>query len=431
MKKILLLLFCHLYGMTFAQYEVSAEKILSSKNTAALTPFMYKLSNGNYVATSGSYCFMLDSTSLDTLWTRELSGYNQQFCEISSGRYLITPKNADGLTHFTVVDDDGQVLKDEVLPMEFVMSILTKDNYIYIGGSLNVNTRLKPQKSIYKLTMDLDTVWTSYSADDIKNGVHEMFLDSKGDLVALTKDNQLLKLDTATGGIKMSKKMNKNIAGHIYYKYKNKKIKQISNTYVAEGDWNTGIYLLDDTFNILDSLRKFPAPNVSSGEIVKDTIYFLGSYLSNDQDILYWRIYKYNSNLMLLDSISFVVDKEIGSFGIKSSVIKEKDGNFVISTAYGATNLFKVMRVSKSILSSTLDSQADVSEALYPNPTDGVFIIKGMPSGQPLEIYNALGAHICSKNISDQGLIDTNDLGNGLYLVRYEQKTFKLLKQSK
>ena len=57
--------------------------------------------------------------------------------------------------------------------------------------------------------------------------------------------------------------------------------------------------------------------------------------------------------------------------------------------------------------------------SLYPNPTNGIFTIKGEEDIDKIEVYNAQGQLVISQTVSDDFVeIDLSNAVNGLYLVR-------------
>lgn len=55
---------------------------------------------------------------------------------------------------------------------------------------------------------------------------------------------------------------------------------------------------------------------------------------------------------------------------------------------------------------------------LYPNPTNGIFIVKGEGLNK-IEVYNTTGQHVITRTVSDDfAEIDLSNAANGLYLVR-------------
>ena len=68
---------------------------------------------------------------------------------------------------------------------------------------------------------------------------------------------------------------------------------------------------------------------------------------------------------------------------------------------------------------------------VYPNPSNGVFTIQGLPVGTNIEIYNAIGEVILKlESNTTRTKIDLQDKANGVYFVKTNNLvTLKLVKQ--
>ena len=64
---------------------------------------------------------------------------------------------------------------------------------------------------------------------------------------------------------------------------------------------------------------------------------------------------------------------------------------------------------------------------IYPNPIDNQMII-AKNGDIKVEVYNALGQHIISAEANDKIIINTSDWEKGVYLVKVNDKTIKILK---
>ena len=76
------------------------------------------------------------------------------------------------------------------------------------------------------------------------------------------------------------------------------------------------------------------------------------------------------------------------------------------------------------IVNDLNDVFADENEiSLFPNPTEGVFVIQGLLDNYKIEILNSQGYLLKKLNSKyDQILIDIGDLPSGLFFVRIENK---------
>jgi hypothetical protein len=60
----------------------------------------------------------------------------------------------------------------------------------------------------------------------------------------------------------------------------------------------------------------------------------------------------------------------------------------------------------------------EAQPSLYPNPTNGIFYVKGSPAGASMEVFNAMGERVAFRKIDAMTEVNLAGYDNGLYLVR-------------
>ena len=70
----------------------------------------------------------------------------------------------------------------------------------------------------------------------------------------------------------------------------------------------------------------------------------------------------------------------------------------------------------------------NASVSLSPNPTHDAFILHNLNGKQSVNIYALDGRLVKSAEVSEKQLIDISDLPIGLYLVKTESQTLKMIK---
>ncbi len=70
----------------------------------------------------------------------------------------------------------------------------------------------------------------------------------------------------------------------------------------------------------------------------------------------------------------------------------------------------------------------NASVSLSPNPTHDAFILHNLKGKQSVNIYALDGRLVKSAEVSENQLIDISDLPIGLYLVKTESQTLKMIK---
>ncbi|MBU2939638.1 T9SS type A sorting domain-containing protein [Lacinutrix sp. C3R15] len=85
--------------------------------------------------------------------------------------------------------------------------------------------------------------------------------------------------------------------------------------------------------------------------------------------------------------------------------------------------------VQSSTLSiNTFDLQSKIK--LYPNPSINYLQVSGLTKTEYYRLFNVLGAEVNNGRVSNNGKIDTSNLTNGLYFLKFENgNTFKFIKE--
>ncbi len=114
-------------------------------------------------------------------------------------------------------------------------------------------------------------------------------------------------------------------------------------------------------------------------------------------------------------------------------------GWIVIGDESSATTAkrFHAKGVNAPKLSITYESSLSVDDFnsgnninLYPNPSTNFIQIKGLSEIENYEVYNILGAKVLSGEISDDEIINIQNITSGLYFLKFDAgKTIKFIKQ--
>lgn len=78
---------------------------------------------------------------------------------------------------------------------------------------------------------------------------------------------------------------------------------------------------------------------------------------------------------------------------------------------------------------STNEFELGKDLTVYPNPSSEFIKISNLKSTKSYRIYNVLGNEIKNGIISNNEQIDIRDLTNGLYFLKFDNRTIKLLKE--
>jgi hypothetical protein len=95
-----------------------------------------------------------------------------------------------------------------------------------------------------------------------------------------------------------------------------------------------------------------------------------------------------------------------------------KDGNWIVFTSnWGSTSRKDVFILKNPpVITSVQNNDPENRIQLFPNPSNGKFILKGGSVGEEIEIYNLLGEKIFVSELNaDQTIIDLNEQPNGIY----------------
>lgn len=77
---------------------------------------------------------------------------------------------------------------------------------------------------------------------------------------------------------------------------------------------------------------------------------------------------------------------------------------------------------------NTLSEPVTTAVSIYPNPTKGKIMLKGLPHLQEVEIYSLQGTPV-GKFTVDNGELIVESLAPGLYIIELEGMTFRLIKE--
>ena len=91
---------------------------------------------------------------------------------------------------------------------------------------------------------------------------------------------------------------------------------------------------------------------------------------------------------------------------------------------------FNLADIRKITCAETEGVSEVASDAIYlsPNPTHDAFMLHNLNSKQSVSIYALDGRLVKSAEVSEKQLIDISDLPIGLYLVKTESQTLKMIK---
>ncbi len=100
----------------------------------------------------------------------------------------------------------------------------------------------------------------------------------------------------------------------------------------------------------------------------------------------------------------------------------------------GTTTSFAMTDVKKMTLAYNEPGLQDIeelsaNEGLYPNPvSDMLYFNFNVGADVTMQIYSATGQLVKEANLSSDGAVDVSDLGEGLYIVKIDGKTYKFSK---
>jgi len=102
----------------------------------------------------------------------------------------------------------------------------------------------------------------------------------------------------------------------------------------------------------------------------------------------------------------------------------------VISIAPTKSDRYNLAEIRKVTCSETegMIEETDASVFLSPNPVHDAFMIHNLGDRQPVSIYDLDGRLLKSLEATSDQPIDISDLPVGLYLVKTESRTLKIIK---
>ncbi len=111
------------------------------------------------------------------------------------------------------------------------------------------------------------------------------------------------------------------------------------------------------------------------------------------------------------------------SFTVNVDGYDAKSGNFTVNN--------KNVKISVKLEKTSIDELISSSFKVYPNPTKGVFwvILDNPNTKADVKIYSPLGVLIKQQSVNGKKDIDISKLQAGVYLIRINNKTIKLIKE--
>ena len=124
-----------------------------------------------------------------------------------------------------------------------------------------------------------------------------------------------------------------------------------------------------------------------------------------------------------------------GDFSIAESSALVDVGDNGVTGVTGPDFLGNQRIVNNVIDMGAIEYQADLSVddidaasfVIYPNPFDNQVVIK-RDGALTVEVYNCLGQKIAATEAQDEMILNTSDWDGGVYLVKVNGKTVKVLK---
>lgn len=108
--------------------------------------------------------------------------------------------------------------------------------------------------------------------------------------------------------------------------------------------------------------------------------------------------------------------------------------NVVFKLGDGTTETRAMSDVKKMTLAYNEPELQDIeelsaNEGIYPNPvSDMLYFNFNLGSEVTMQIFSATGQLVKEANLSSDGAVDVSDLGEGLYIVKIDGKTYKFSK---
>lgn len=112
------------------------------------------------------------------------------------------------------------------------------------------------------------------------------------------------------------------------------------------------------------------------------------------------------------------------SFAGDYVVIKETNTSSAQSIPMSAIRNMKFVDGSNSI--DDVESATPVQ--IYPNPAQNYFVVRGIEGLQSVTVYSMTGARMIETTVEDEGRVDVSSLKTGVYMVKINNRTTKLVK---
>jgi hypothetical protein len=188
------------------------------------------------------------------------------------------------------------------------------------------------------------------------------------------------------------------------------------------------------TSQSVNSFSPFTLASASiSNPLPVDFLYFTGFYAIG-YNKLEW------ATSLEIDNDFFQIERSVD--GVNFEIIGFKKGqgfstaqtsysfeDFSISAQYYYYRLKQVDIDGKYDYSNIIFISSNTSDVISfsPNPAKTLLNIYGLNSDNFIEIYNPQGVKIIEKNIDSKGLLDISHFENGIYILKIEDKRFKIV----
>lgn len=122
------------------------------------------------------------------------------------------------------------------------------------------------------------------------------------------------------------------------------------------------------------------------------------------------------------------------SYTVQSDGSITFDGNYVNIKESATSDAvpFNMADISKMTFSESAgiaDIHSAVQPLLYPNPAQSYCVVRGADNGlQHVTVYSMTGAKLIDTTVENEGRIEISNLPSGVYMVKVNDKTTKLVK---
>ena len=181
-------------------------------------------------------------------------------------------------------------------------------------------------------------------------------------------------------------------------------------TYVNDGDG----YDIDTISNYLNLSANWQASNDANSGIA-EYIFAIGT-TAGDSDLVDWTSCGNNNHFstqptnIQSNTVYYISVKARNNAGLYSSV-STSDGVLISDTTLSTDKLTTKEKI-----------------ILFPNPASNYVVIENVTNHKKIEIFNYLGEKILSEKISsDKHKINTSGLKTGIYIVKIDEMSFKLI----